>query len=269
MSDTSEEEEEQNTIGEYNGDRNEAKQRHGYGVAHLPNGDIYRGYYNEGKRHGRGHYRFKKNGSRYTGEWQDGKKHGRGVFVYPDGTRYEGNWEDDMKSGQGTYYFANGNKYVGEWREDMRQGMGICFCPASNCKYVGEWENDRRNGKGTLVHEDHRFDGLWKDDLPNGPGCYVFGDELVQEGVYIVREQELSDEEMGHSVDEDEPSLNLVPIWRAERVLCGEAAVNRIQHGLGGLGEGRQPRPATRAETTKSELAGDAEEEAEEEEQEQ
>ena len=236
MSDSYEgEEEEHNTIGTYEGERNEAKQRHGYGVAHLPNGDIYRGFYLEGKRHGRGHYRFKKNGSRYTGEWREGKKHGRGMFIYPDGTKYEGYWEDDLRTGQGTYHFANGNKYVGGWRDDMRQGMGICFYPAMNCKYVGEWENDRRHGKGALVHQDHRYEGVWKDDLPDGPGCYVFGDNLVQEGVYTVRQLPADEEELIRSGDEDEPPASLVPVWRADRVLAGEAAVSRIQHGLSEL----------------------------------
>ncbi len=36
----------------YVGDRNEAGERHGKGVANLPSGDIYDGYYANGKRHG-------------------------------------------------------------------------------------------------------------------------------------------------------------------------------------------------------------------------
>lgn len=37
---------------EYEGDRNEAGERHGVGKAVLPNGDIYQGQYEYGKRHG-------------------------------------------------------------------------------------------------------------------------------------------------------------------------------------------------------------------------
>lgn len=37
---------------EYEGDRNEAGERHGYGKARLPNGDTYEGSYEHGKRHG-------------------------------------------------------------------------------------------------------------------------------------------------------------------------------------------------------------------------
>lgn len=37
---------------EYEGDRNEAGERHGHGKARLPNGDTYEGDYEHGKRHG-------------------------------------------------------------------------------------------------------------------------------------------------------------------------------------------------------------------------
>lgn len=37
---------------EYEGGRNEAGERHGFGKAILPNGDIYQGDYQNGRRHG-------------------------------------------------------------------------------------------------------------------------------------------------------------------------------------------------------------------------
>ena len=46
-------------FGQYDGDRNEAGERHGNGRAILPNGDIYEGEYEAGKRHGEGTYKFK------------------------------------------------------------------------------------------------------------------------------------------------------------------------------------------------------------------
>lgn len=39
-------------LKEYEGERNEADERHGFGRAVLANGDIYQGYYENGKRHG-------------------------------------------------------------------------------------------------------------------------------------------------------------------------------------------------------------------------
>lgn len=42
---------------EYEGERNEENERHGYGKAKLPNNDTYEGYYQNGKRHGQGTYK--------------------------------------------------------------------------------------------------------------------------------------------------------------------------------------------------------------------
>lgn len=41
-----------NLTKEYEGDRNEADERHGVGRAVLGDGDIYQGNYENGKRHG-------------------------------------------------------------------------------------------------------------------------------------------------------------------------------------------------------------------------
>ena len=38
---------------EYEGERNELGERHGYGKTVLPNGDIYEGNYANGKQHGK------------------------------------------------------------------------------------------------------------------------------------------------------------------------------------------------------------------------
>ena len=46
-------------LGEYDGERNELDERHGFGRAKLPNGDTYEGYYENGKRHGKGTYRWR------------------------------------------------------------------------------------------------------------------------------------------------------------------------------------------------------------------
>ena len=46
-------------FGQYDGDRNDAGERHSNGRAILPNGDIYEGEYEAGKRHGEGTYKFK------------------------------------------------------------------------------------------------------------------------------------------------------------------------------------------------------------------
>lgn len=75
---------------EYQGERNEAKERHGRGRTILPNGDYYEGQYRKNKRHGVGLYIFMKSGARYTGQYFNNMKQGIGTFYYPDGSIYEG-----------------------------------------------------------------------------------------------------------------------------------------------------------------------------------
>lgn len=44
-------------FGEYDGERNELEERYGFGWVKLFNGDIYEGYYENGKCYGKGVYR--------------------------------------------------------------------------------------------------------------------------------------------------------------------------------------------------------------------
>ena len=46
-------------FGSYEGERNEQDERHGYGHAILPNGDQFEGEYSQGKKHGKGTYKFR------------------------------------------------------------------------------------------------------------------------------------------------------------------------------------------------------------------
>lgn len=59
------------SLQKYEGGRDDQLDRHGFGRAILPNGDIYEGSYMHGKRHGKGLYVFK-NGARYDGDWKNG-----------------------------------------------------------------------------------------------------------------------------------------------------------------------------------------------------
>lgn len=150
---------------EYEGARNENGERHGHGKARLPNGDVYEGNYEFGKRHGQvrseprprvlctaslfwgplrtrpchclslcpqGIYKFK-SGAQYIGEYFRNKKHGQGTFIYPDGSRYEGK---KLPRGMGSE-MALGWEVVGQtwpglacswnrWRGRLRAG-GVPF----------------------------------------------------------------------------------------------------------------------------------------------
>ena len=46
----------------YEGERNKEMKQHGYGVTTYTNGDVHKGYYEHGKRHGQGTYTFHSGG---------------------------------------------------------------------------------------------------------------------------------------------------------------------------------------------------------------
>ncbi|KAF6121527.1 radial spoke head component 1 [Phyllostomus discolor] len=137
------EEEGENDLGEYEGERNEAGERHGHGRARLPNGDVYEGGYEHGKRHGQGTYKFK-NGARYVGEYFKNKKHGQGTFIYPDGSKYEGEWVDDLRHGHGIYYYVNNDTYTGDWFAHQRCGSLEC-CGLVHAMRLSRCPTKKRN----------------------------------------------------------------------------------------------------------------------------
>nr|XP_010964839.1 radial spoke head 1 homolog isoform X2 [Camelus bactrianus] len=205
------EEEGENDLGEYEGDRNEMGERHGHGKARLPNGDAYEGNYEHGKRHGQGTYKFK-SGARYVGEYVKNKKHGQGTFIYPDGSKYEGEWMNDLRHGHGVYYYVNNDTYTGEWFAHQRHGQGTYFYAETGSKYVGTWVNGQQDGAAELVHLNHRYQGKFLNKNPVGPGKYVFDIGCEQHGEYHLTGVEREEEE------EEETLVTVIPKWKATRI---------------------------------------------------
>ena len=84
----------------YEGEYNEDKEKHGMGTEIYPNGNIY------------------------TGTFQHGKRQGKGKLQRSDGGYYEGDWNNDEISGIGTFYVASGDVYVGEFQNGIISGKG-------------------------------------------------------------------------------------------------------------------------------------------------
>ena len=60
----------------------------GFGVLKTHEGEMYEGYWSQGRRHGEGQYLYK-NGDLYNGEWSHNRRH-RGRLEYHNGEVYEG-----------------------------------------------------------------------------------------------------------------------------------------------------------------------------------
>ncbi|CAF3833106.1 unnamed protein product [Rotaria magnacalcarata] len=179
------EEETTNHFGSYEGDRNENRERHGFGKAILSNGDTYEGQYQHGERHGTGTYRFS-NGARYIGEYIKNKRHGQGVFYYPDGSKYEGEWNDNVRDGHGIYTYPNNDTYEGEWRNHQREGRGTYTYAATKAQYTGTWNNGKRQGPGEMQFINYSYVGSFHENYPKGKGKFVFKNGYQQNGEYYV-----------------------------------------------------------------------------------
>ncbi|XP_053482833.1 radial spoke head 1 homolog isoform X2 [Ictalurus furcatus] len=186
-------EDEQTFHGEYEGERNEAGERHGAGRAVLPNGDTYQGMYEHGNRSGQGTYRFK-NGAQYVGEFYMNLKHGQGVFYYPDGSKYDGSWVEDQRQGHGIYTYPNRDSYDGEWLQHQRHGQGVYTYHETGSKYAGMWVMGKMESVGELIHLNHKYQGNFRNNKPSGPGKYVFDTACEQHGEYLRVDQPVLNE---------------------------------------------------------------------------
>ncbi|KAK5644208.1 hypothetical protein RI129_008053 [Pyrocoelia pectoralis] len=214
--------------GEYEGERDENLDRHGWGSALLPNGDIYEGNYSHGLRMGKGVYYFR-NGARYNGEWKKGQKYGVGSFIYPDGTSYNGQWRKDMKHGYGTYNYGNGDVYEGNWFKNFRHGLGTYTYKNDNVTFYGTWKDGRMDGPGVLKYPCYCYHGQFEQNLPKGAGCFTFQNVWMQHGYYLnVRDPAfdyVGAEDLALTETEEVPEFEyrgnprgIVPIWRARSV---------------------------------------------------
>lgn len=82
----------------------------------YPDGSVYEGDVEGGKRHGQGSW-IKTDGTKYTGEWRNDKPDGQGTIVWPDGRRYSGYWKAGKRHGQGVDISPDGRKVEGVWNE--------------------------------------------------------------------------------------------------------------------------------------------------------
>lgn len=78
----------------------------------------------EGKREGKGLFRFEGTQDVYMGDWQNDVFHGKGTYFFSSGDKYEGELYAGMKHGIGNYLYRNGNVYHGEWKQDLKDGEG-------------------------------------------------------------------------------------------------------------------------------------------------
>ncbi|KAB1283552.1 Radial spoke head 1-like protein [Camelus dromedarius] len=207
------EEEGENDLGEYEGDRNEMGERHGHGKARLPNGDVYEGNYEHGEwandlRHGHGVYYYVNNDT-YTGEWFAHQRYRSPVAWSPGSLGPPSIFTSVLETWKGCH--CSGTRCT-VLLILTRHGQGTYFYAETGSKYVGTWVNGQQDGAAELVHLNHRYQGKFLNKNPVGPGKYVFDIGCEQHGEYHLTGVEREEEE------EEETLVTVIPKWKATRI---------------------------------------------------
>ncbi|EER00095.1 conserved hypothetical protein [Perkinsus marinus ATCC 50983] len=142
----------------------------GKATAKYSNGDVYEGYFDDGKKAGDGVYTHG-NGDVYEGSYKEGKRHGVGRYTMGDagGGYYHGSFAKGLYDGKGTMmYSASGDVYSGEWKEGLRHGLGTYVYRKGQASVSGRWEDDRLVEGEWRLSPDHnspvyegKFDPKW------------------------------------------------------------------------------------------------------------
>lgn len=169
-------------------------------------GDLFEGYFLNGKKNGRGKYTWA-NGNVYDGNWVDGKCTGKGRISWSSGASFDGEWKDNQMS-EGKYSYADGSVYEGSFKNGKRDGYGNRIYKDGD-KYEGRWQSGSRNGKGVYTWADGDvYDGEWKDDKRCGVGRMVMygkaGPDALNAGEVFIKYsydgEWLDNREHGHGI---------------------------------------------------------------------
>ena len=169
-------------------------------------GDLFEGYFLNGKKNGRGKYIWA-NGNVYDGNWVDGKCTGKGRISWSSGASFDGEWKDNQMS-EGKYSYADGSVYEGSFKNGKRDGYGKRIYKDGD-KYEGRWQSGSRNGKGVYTWADGDvYDGEWKDDKRCGVGRMVMygkaGPDALNAGEVFIKYsydgEWLDNREHGHGI---------------------------------------------------------------------
>ncbi|KAM9185664.1 ALS2 C-terminal-like protein isoform 2-T4 [Dugong dugon] len=167
---------------------------HGFGIRLVPQAtedkfDCYKCHWWEGNMCGYGVCEYSTD-EVYKGYFQEGLRHGFGVLESalqaPQPYKYTGHWERGQRSGYGVGEDGDrGERYIGMWQADQRHGLGVVVTQAGVC-YQGSFQADKIVGPGVLLSEDDLlYEGSVTRDLNLvGKGKVTFPNGFTLEGSF-------------------------------------------------------------------------------------
>ena len=160
----------------------------------YPNGDVYIGPFENGKRNGKGVLRYFSNAS-YEGEFSKGLFHGFGVYICKK-YKYEGYYHEGKKQGEGMQENYDSNDlYRGSFKDDVYNGRGVLKRKIQSKigkiieveeKIIGEWLHGKLNGNCLIDYANRdSYEGQVKFGLFHGHGTYSFAQSGSYSGQYV------------------------------------------------------------------------------------
>ncbi len=67
------------------------------------------------------------NGDYYVGDLKDGKRNGKGIYKFACGNVYEADWKDGKRNGKGILKLACGNVYEGDYNDNGNTLLAGCY----------------------------------------------------------------------------------------------------------------------------------------------
>ena len=106
------------------------------------------------------------NGDIYAGYWEDGKRHGHGLLNNVSGNRkYEGSFVNDLQEGNGTLSNKTDILFQGSWKAGKYfDGTGeLKNYPSRRDIYKGQWMFGLAEGQGQVKYANgNTYKGDWK-----------------------------------------------------------------------------------------------------------
>lgn len=198
----------------------------GEAKAEYLNGDIYKGTFEDGKRHGPGSYKYytkEKQGEEeiafydtFQGYFNGNQKTGMGKMKYKKGGFYHGHFKNGKRDGEGTFKYENGDIYSGQWKDGKRVGEGTYVYAKTKYQIKGMWK-DGQITQGTWSFTDGTcYEGNFKNQKPCGDGTWQTAKGTIIEGAYVQQILPVPDDigKPGTTVSSGPPKTQTVLTWR-------------------------------------------------------
>lgn len=123
---------------------------------------IYKGYFHNNMKNGKGKMTFIETGETYDGEFKNNEFSGFGTYKWNNNCEYTGNFANGKMNGKGKFKWSDGREYNGEYINGIREGFGN-FKWSDGLKFEGVFKKGKPYGKGLVENNNANFNVKYKN----------------------------------------------------------------------------------------------------------